>query len=193
MGVSAATITGSGSPLRVGMTPGVLPLAVQSLTQRATRRSYVCGGMERATRAGGSADIWSERPPAPVAGVLPRLLPAVALPGWGGVLAKGGAWTERALGFGCALLLSAGSGLRLPPLHRPLAGGAASPGGCPPPWPRREPQAAPACFASRTRHRFLARLGSTSNCTYPLVLITPPRSASSPPIRSIQTSTFAQG
>ena len=100
MGVSAATITGSGSPLRIGMTPGVLPLAVQSLTQRATRRSYVCGSMERATRAGGSADIWSERPP-------PRLLPAVALPGWGGVLAKGGAWTERALGFGCrgALLL----------------------------------------------------------------------------------------
>lgn len=105
MGVSVATITGSESPLRVGMTPGVLPLAVRSLTQRATRRSYVCGSMERATRAGGSADIWSEQPPAPVAGVLPRLLPAVALPGWGGVLAKGGAWTERALGFGCTLFL----------------------------------------------------------------------------------------
>lgn len=53
-------------------------MAVQSLTQRATRRSYVCGSMERATRAGGSADIWSERPPPRLRAFSPgccRLLP----------------------------------------------------------------------------------------------------------------------
>lgn len=84
------------APFAVGMTPGVLPLAVQSRTHRSTRRSCICGGIEWATWSGGSADVWSARPP-------PRLLPAVAPPGREACpqRAECGRNARPALGAGC--------------------------------------------------------------------------------------------